>query len=310
VTNDNSASETVREFELHAADGTEIFTRCWAPRDAARAVVVVAHGMSEHSNRYARVARALTDHGYVVYAPDHRGHGRTASSTGVGRTGPGGVEAIVEDLDLVRAQAVDAHPGRAVVLFGHSMGAMLSQAYAERYGDRLAGLALSGTPGVPQGFDAVRDAVRQAAEGGMADAPVSVLGGIGGDPATTRTAFDWLSRDSSEVDAYLADPYCGENHPMTYAFLAAFMTLAVETTGPDAIARIPTKLPIALMTGEADAASNMGENVRELERRMRAAGLSVESYWYPGARHEILNELNRDEVTGDLLAWIDRVTSG
>jgi alpha-beta hydrolase superfamily lysophospholipase len=77
---------------------------------------------------------------------------------------------------------------------------------------------------------------------------------------------------------------------------------------PESIARIPSSLPILLMTGEQDPASNMGANVRELEKRMRDAGLSVETIWYPEARHEILNEINRDEVTADLVAWIDRVT--
>jgi len=291
-----------------AGDGVEIFYRRWLP-DEARAVVLIAHGMGEHSGRYERVGRALTDREYAVYAPDHRGHGRTAASTGVGKVGPSGVEAILDDLEALRSTAVSELPGRPVLLFGHSMGALLSQAYAERRGDQLAGLVLSGSPGAAEGVETILDMVRQAVEAGMADDAVSVLEGIGEQAPSTRTNFDWLSRDDAEVDAYLADPYCGSNHPMTYGFLFAFMTLAKETTLPESIAHIPSKLPILLMTGEEDAASNMGENVRELERRMRAAGLSVSARWYPGARHEILNETNRDEVTADLVGWLDVVAS-
>src|SRR5262245_10775011 len=118
------------ELTLPAEDGTAIFYRRWVPDGYPRAIVLVAHGMSEHAGRYARVAGALTDSGYAVYAPDHRGHGRTSSSTGVGRVGPSGIEAVLDDLDALRARALDEQTGRSVVLFGHSMGALLSQAYA------------------------------------------------------------------------------------------------------------------------------------------------------------------------------------
>jgi alpha-beta hydrolase superfamily lysophospholipase len=297
------------ELTLPAEDGTEVFYRRWVPDGDARAVVLVAHGMSEHSGRYGRLAGALTDNGYAVYVPDHRGHGRTSSSTGVGRLGPSGIEAVLDDLDALRARAMDEQTGRSVVLFGHSMGALLSQAYVEQHGEGLAGLALSGSPGAAEGIETMLEMVTQAVDGGMGDEPVSALSGFNADDGSARTPFDWLSRDEAEVDAYIADQYCGENHPMTYGFFAALMTMTLESMTPEAIARIPADLPILLMTGEADPASDMGDGVRELEKRMRDANLSVEALWYPGARHEILNEINRDEVTADLLAWLDRVVS-
>jgi alpha-beta hydrolase superfamily lysophospholipase len=297
------------ELTLPAEDGTEVFYRRWVPDGDARAVVLVAHGMSEHSGRYGRLAGALTDNGYAVYVPDHRGHGRTSSSTGVGRLGPSGIEAVLDDLDALRARAMDEQTGRSVVLFGHSMGALLSQAYVEQHGEGLAGLALSGSPGAAEGIETMLEMVTQAVDGGMGDEPVSALSGFNADDGSARTPFDWLSRDEAEVDAYIADQYCGENHPMTYGFFAALMTMTLESMTPEAIARIPADLPILLMTGEADPASDMGAGVRELEKRMRDANLSVEALWYPGARHEILNEINRDEVTADLLAWLDRVVS-
>jgi alpha-beta hydrolase superfamily lysophospholipase len=296
------------ESQFNAPDGVEVFYRRWLPEGEPRAIVLVAHGMSEHSGRYGRLADALTGAGYAVYAPDHRGHGRTSASTGVGRLGPDGVDAIVRDLDALRELAVAEQGARPVVLFGHSMGALLSQAYTERHGDALVALALSGSPGAHEGLEAMAEMMQQAVDAGMADEPLSALAGFGDATSETRTAFDWLSRDEAEVDAYIADPYCGENHPMTYGFVAGLMTLTNDVMAPTAIARIPTTLPILLLTGEADAASNNGEAVRELEKRMRAAGLRVEAIWYPEARHEILNEINRDEVTADLVGWIDRIT--
>src|SRR5947208_6245043 len=271
-------SAAADESTLTADDGVEVFYRRWLPdgdAGAIRAVVLVAHGMSEHSGRYARLAGALIDRGYAVYAPDHRGHGRTSSSTGVGRMGPSGIQGVLADLGRLRAVAVEEHAGKPVVLFGHSMGALLSQAYAERHGEGLAGLALSGSPGAAEGFEAMVDMVQQAVDGGMADEPLSALAGFNADAASARTPFDWLSRDDAEVDAYIADPHCGENHPMTYGFLAAFMTGKLESMTTEAIGHIPAHLPILLMTGEADPASNMGANVRELEKRMRDAGLAV-----------------------------------
>ena len=294
------------ELTLRAPDGVEVFHRRWSPAET-RFVVVLAHGMAEHSGRYERVATALTSRGAAVYAPDHRGHGRTAEATGVGRLGSAGIDAIVDDLELLRRRAVDEHPDVPVVLVGHSMGALLSQAYAEAHGSVLAGLVLIGSPGWAEGIHDMLAMVRQAVDAGMANEPVAALEGFQTDAATARTPFDWLSRDEAEVDAYIADPYCGSAHPMTYGFLAEVMALGVRVMAPEAIASIPQQLPILLMTGEADAASDSGANVRALVGRMQDAGLSVSSIWYPGARHEILNEINRDEVEADLLAWLEKV---
>ena len=280
-------------------------TDAGCPRTNPAAAVLIAHGMSEHSGRYQRIAGRLRDAGYAVYAPDHRGHGRTSASTGVGRAGPSGVEGIVGDLDQLRRLAEDEVGGGPVVLVGHSMGALLAQVYAERHGDTLAGVALSGSTGVNEALTAMIDMLRQVVDGGMGDEPAAALAGFG--DGSGRTPFDWLSRDDAEVDAYIADPYCGEQHPVTYGFLGGLLDLGGEVMEPSSLAGIPASLPILLMTGTQDPVSNLSEGVRELERRMVEAGLDVEAIWYEGARHEILNETNRDEVEADLVAWIDRV---
>jgi len=296
----------VDELGFQTADGAHVFYRRWMPdNDDPRAAVLIAHGMSEHSGRYRRIAGRLRDAGYAVYAPDHRGHGRTSTSTGVGRLGPGGTDGVLDDLDHLRQLAEAEVGGARVVLFGHSMGAVFAQAYAERHGDTLTGLVLSGSPGVNENLGALIEMLGQAVDGGMADDAMPGMSAMS-DPSG-RTPFDWLSRDAAEVDAYLADPYCGDQHAMTYGFLAAFLEMSAEVMDPSRVASIPGPLPIFLMTGDQDPASNMGEGVRALEQRMRAAGLTVQATWYAGARHEILNETNRNDVEADLLAWIDWV---
>ena len=290
------------EHSFTDADGVEVFYRSW-PLDGAKATVVIAHGMSEHSGRYDRFARALNDAGYAAYALDHRGHGRTGDGTGAGRLGAGAPDALVEDLH--RLVEIAAGDGRAVVVFGHSMGSMITQAYVTRHGDAVAAYVLSGCPGVMEGGAETAAALEAAVQGGMGDEPADLLGGIG--DAGGRTKYDWLSRDEAEVDKYIADAYCGDSNPMTYGVLAALFGLVGPSMEAEAIASIPAALPVLLITGSDDPVAT---GTRDLEQRLRDRGLAVTSHWYEGARHEVLNETNRDEITADVARWLDGVTGG
>lgn len=239
------------EVDAHSftdPDGVEVFYRRW-PHDEAKGVIVIAHGASEHSGRYDRFARVLNDHGYAVYAIDHRGHGRTAESAGRGRMGPGGGDRLLDDLhDLVERARAEAG-GVPVTLFGHTMGSMIGQAYAGRYGDGLAGYVLSGCPGPRDGAAEMVAAMQAAVDSGMGDEPLDLLGQFNAAFEPARASDDWLSCD------------------------------------PD----------------------GMGANARELERRLRGAGLEVTARYYPDARHELLNETNRDEVHADVIEWLASV---
>ena len=294
------------EQRLQGSDGVDLFYRRWRVAGAP-AAVVIAHGMSEHSGRYDRLATAINEQGWSAYAPDHRGHGRTAASTGVGKAGASGMDGILSDLDALVDVARRETGADRVVLLGHSMGSMLSQAWAERYGDKLIGLALSGSPGVPEAVAELAAGLTAAVDAGMADEPLDTLAGFNGAFEPARTPFDWLSRDDAEVDAYVADPLCGSEMPMTYGFVAGLLEMTADAMTPEGLGRIPTRVPVLLLTGEADPVSDGGKGVRELEARMRAAGLDVTALYYPDARHEVFNETNRDEVTGDLLAWMGKI---
>src|SRR5438132_1266603 len=127
------------ESTFFDADGFEVFYRSWLPAGEPQLIVLIAHGMSEHSARYSRVAELLTGNGYAVYALDHRGHGRTADSTGTGRAGESGMDGVLADIDQLADIAAAAHPSVRLVLLGQSMGSMLANAYAVQHGDRLSG---------------------------------------------------------------------------------------------------------------------------------------------------------------------------
>lgn len=291
------------------ADGIEIGYRRWLP-PTARGIVVVLHGASEHGGRYDRFATALVDEGWAVYAIDHRGHGLTSKSTGRGIMGPRGGDGMLDDIDGLRAVAVDEHGDVPLVVFGHSMGSLIALAYVERSGTGLHGCVLSGSPGVSEGVADMAAMVRQMADGGMADTTLEALSPFNASFEPARTPYDWLSRDEAEVDAYIADPDCGDELPFTYGFLAEIMHLTAAATGRDAIESIPVGLPLLLVSGERDAASNDAANVRALELVLRETGHDVTARYYPDARHEVLNEINRDEVTADIVGWLRALPSG
>lgn len=290
-------------------DGVDISYRTW-PVSSPRGIVLIAHGASEHSGRYDRFARYLNERGYAVYGVDHRGHGATSAATGVGVGGPRGWNGMVDDLhELAGLARAEAGPA-PLVLFGHSMGSFLSQLFIERYGSEIDGVVLSGSSGGIAALDDTIALLESISAGGQGGDPAPIFGPLNAAFEPGRTPFDWLSRDEAEVDAYIADPWCGDNAPLTIDFVIEMMKGGRETWDPAAEQRVPSDLPVLFITGEADPVSEGGTTVRELEARYRANGVKdVEARYYPKARHELLNETNRDAVSADVAAWLDRITA-
>ncbi|MGY1603236.1 alpha/beta fold hydrolase [Geodermatophilus sp. SYSU D00815] len=296
---------------LQAVDSVRICYRRWQPDGDVRGTVQIVHGASEHSARYGRLADALVARGLAVYAMDLRGHGRTAEGTGVGRFGGLGVERVLDDVAGLHRVMTHEHPGVHRVLVGHSMGSIIALAAAERDGDDLTGLVLSGPIGVaPHLTDAVT-ALDAAVASGMGDRVLDALGAFNQPFEPARTPFDWLSRDPAEVDAYVSDPLCGERMPLTHAYAAGVFGMAVRAASPEAVADLPDGLPVLLLSGSRDPVGGIdGSQVTALADVLRARGLPVEQHLYPDARHEVFNETNREEVTADLLAWLDQRLDG
>ena len=302
-----TASAEMRQLE--APDGVSVTYRRWlpaGPETLVRGTVQIVHGASEHSARYGRLAGELTARGLAVYALDLRGHGLTASSSGVGRFGPAGVDGALDDVDAVDQVMAREQPGVPRVLLGHSMGSIIALAAAERSGTGLTGLVLSGPIGVSPQLPDMVSALDEAIAAGAGDNPLDALGAFNQPFEPARTPFDWLSRDPAEVDAYVADPLCGDQMPLTVAYAAAVFGLSVRAASADAVAALPAALPVLLLSGERDPVG--GENaaqVHALAALLRERGLPVEQHVYPDARHEVFNETNRDEVTADLLTWLE-----
>ena len=289
--------EASTRFTYPAKDGTEIAGYRWDPAGQPRGAVQLTHGMGEHVQRYGALARALTGRGLVVYGQDHRGHGATARSADeLGQLGPDGWTQLVDDIDLLVSRIRDEQPGLPLVLLGHSMGSFAVQQYLLDHSDRVDAVVLTGTTALDQ-LEPALDL----------DKPIDLaMFNAAFEPA--RTEFDWLSRDEAIVDAYIADPRCGFGIDTDAA--KDMFAGARRVADPGQVAAVRSDLPLYIAAGELDPVNANLALLNVLAGRYRAAGLTdVTVRTYPGARHEILNETNRDQVVADILEWIDQVLS-
>ena len=268
-------------------DGLELATYEWDVAEP-RGVLQVAHGLAEHSARYDRFARALNAAGYSVRACDHRGHG--ASIAGApGDFGAAGFEGLIADLAAYGASLNSDLP---VFLFAHSMGSFAAQSVILTHSAQYAGVVLSGSTAL----DSLAAGLAQS------EGPVGLEAFNAG--FENRTGYEWLSRDETEVDRYVADPLCGFDLPADT--VPALFGAAATLADSGALSGIRSDLPLLIASGSADPLSGGGQLVQVLGQRYRDAGLvDVTVQVYDGARHEILNETNRDEVASDIVAWLD-----
>ena len=272
-------------------DGTTLATYCWGEGLADRkGVVQVAHGIAEHAQRYGRLAQRLVDAGYVVHATDHRGHGHSVSSAeGLGHFD---FTALVADVADFGASLREQNSGLPLFLVAHSMGSFAAQTVVLDHSAQYDGAVLSGSTAL--------DVL--AAELAKAEGPVGLEAFNAG--FEHRTGYEWLSRDEAEVDAYVADPLSGFDLPDDA--VPQLFGGAARLGDPTALAGIRSDLPVLITSGDADPISGAGALVGLLGQRYCDAGLTdVTVTLYPEARHEIFNEINRDEVTADVIAWLD-----
>jgi alpha-beta hydrolase superfamily lysophospholipase len=284
-------------FSYTSDDGTQIAAYRWDPAGEPRAAVQLTHGMGEHAQRYDHVARALNEAGFVVYAQDHRGHGASADPEELGNLGKGSWAGLVDDIGLLSARIRAEHPGLPLILVGHSMGSFAVQQYMLGHSDDADGVVLTGTAAI--------DLLEGALD---LDQPID-LSAFNAPFQPARTDYDWLSRDEATVDAYAADPRCGFGIDTDSA--KAMFAGSRRGADPAQVAAIRPGLPVYIAVGEADPVNGGLTLLTPLTERYEAAGLTdVTVRTYPGARHEVLNETNRDEVIAELRSWIERVATG
>jgi alpha-beta hydrolase superfamily lysophospholipase len=302
------------EFTFKDEENAEIFCYKWSPDrpEKLKGAVQISHGMAEMSSRYERLATALTSAGYAVYANDHRGHGRTALSLdNIGYPGDtDGFTWMVRDMRKLSSIIKAENPGVRLFLLGHSMGSFLSQMYAQLYGDELDGLILSGTNGkqglaLDLGILVSRLEIKM--KGRRAKSPTLnslSFGSFNKSFQPARTEFDWLSSDPSEVDKYVKDDYCGGI--FTAGFFHDFFKGLKEIEKPSNMAKIPKELPVYIFSGEKDPVGGFTKGVLQLVEAYKSLGMKdVTCRLYKEGRHEMLNEINRDQVIADLIDWLN-----
>jgi len=282
------------EFNFTSSDGLRVACFRWDSRGPVRGVIQIAHGMGEHIQRYGEFIDALVSAGVTVYGNDHRGHGLTASSAKqFGDFGNGGFDLLVEDMLRLSRIAKDENPNLPFILFGHSMGSFAAQQYVLDHSREIDALILSGSGAL--------DGLARLATSAPAGSNV-----LNANFEPARTPFDWLSRDTAVVDAFMSDPLCfAELQPKAFA---SFLGAASELSDLLRLRNIRDDLPIYLFSGSEDPVGQRLEGLDLLIHRYEKAGLyDISHDFYKGGRHEMLNEVNRDEVRERLLAWISSI---
>ncbi len=279
-----------------AADGVEIATYSWTEASVPpKGVVQIAHGLAEHAMRYDRFATALNNAGFVVYATDHRGHGRTGQDN-LGDFGSAGFDGLIADVAQLGATLAADHGELPVFLFAHSMGSFAAQSIIADGAEPYAGVVLSGSTAL----DVLAANMAEAEEPAGLEAF-----NVGFEH---RTGYEWLSRDEAEVDKYVADPWCGFDTPPET--IPSLFAQAGRLADSEVLSRVRSDLPILLASGSDDPLAGGGQLIELVAQRYRDAGVKdVTAKVYDSARHEILNETNRDEVTADIINWLEAHTA-
>lgn len=305
-------------FESKTGEGM-IQADLYQPEDTPRLLVQIVHGMAEHKERYQAFCEFLVDRGYAVCIHDQAGHGASISEPDQkGYFGfPDGCDRVEDDLDEAanKASSLIAQSGNSPsslprVLLGHSMGSFIVRDYATRPGIRQAGLILSGTSGKVAlstlGYCLASCSIRIHGPK-HPDALLEKMNASGRLKRIhpVRTPFDWLTRDTAIVDQYMSDPLCG--FMFTSAGYRDLITWVRRVSKKDWAGKVPKETPILLVSGDEDPVGQYGAGPREVADRLRKTDHNVSLHMYKGARHEILNEINRLEVWDNIAQWLSSV---
>lgn len=300
-------------FQLNADDGHAIAVYHW-PTINPRGVVHMLHGMAEHGGRYARLADALNNAGWVLVAHDHRGHGRSVGKNELRGhfADADGWQKVLGDVSAVQDWIGQQHPGLPRVLMGHSMGSFIALAWAREHSASLDGLLLSSTDMKPLWLYRVFRWVLKMAHwrrGGRGISPL--IRALSFDAFAKKikqrnTDYDWLSRDAGEVALYIDDPLCGHDCTVQLWTDMIGALAGIRATGT---ATLDAQLPVYMIAGDNDPMSDFGAGVRRLEKMLHDGGTeNLRVDMYAGGRHELLNDTERDAVTSRIVDWLDQIT--
>ena len=302
-----------QDFYFQSSTGrTSIHALKCVPDSKPRAVVQIAHGIAEHIDRYRPFMEFLADNGFVVAGNDHLGHGksiRVPEEQGFFAEKDGWWR-VVDDMDKLHDIMSKEYPALPYVLFGHSMGSFLTRTYLIKHPDKYDAVILSGTghqsPALVLGGNAAASVMAKlnGAMGDGAKLDSLAFGTYLNKIENPRTKFDWLSRDTEQVDKYIADPLCGFVGKI--GLYRDMMQGIKFITDKKNIAQMNKEKPVYFMSGDGDPVGDYGKGVERAYKAFCDAGLhDVFMRLYPGGRHEMLNETNKEQVYQDILNWLN-----
>lgn len=276
-----------------------------------KASILILHGMAEHQKRYQAFAQFLVKSGYDVYSYDHRGHGTDKKLSDLGFfSAEKGYQLVVDDAIAVSEYIEKNNRSNKFFLFGHSMGSIIARNVIQLY-DKYNGVVICGTPYPPRlltNMGLLLASMIKRFKGAKHLSPFLsnlMFGGKKYTSLSTRTAFDWLSRSNPVVGAYMHDPYCG--FTCTASFYHDLLKLTQHAAKKNLIKLTRTELPLYVIAGEKDPVGSYGKDTQKYLSLLKKMGFSnLTSKLYPECRHELLNELNNEEVYNDIRQWISK----
>ncbi|HFL2394841.1 alpha/beta hydrolase [Clostridioides difficile] len=300
-------------FTFKGEEGLDIYTYKWEDENIKKpkAVIQIAHGMAETAQRYETFAKVLTKNGYIVYINDHRGHGKTAKIIeNVGHLAEKeGFRCLVEDMYTLTNIIKKENEDLPIYLFGHSMGSFASQRYIMDYSNNLSGLILCGSNG-KQGIILnlahliINREIKKYGRRSKSNKINNLI--FGGEiiRRNEKTKFDWLSRDKEQVEKYINDPFCGV--VCSCGFFYDLVQGLKEIEDKENLKKVPFDIPIYIISGDKDPIGKNGKGVLRLRDRYIKLGVKdVTCKLYKDGRHELLNEINREEVFEDIICWLN-----
>ena len=282
----------------------------WTPEESPKAVVQIVHGIAEFIERYDEFAAYLNGLGFLVVAEDHMGHGQSVGENGIQGYFHGGWFTAVEDTMTLLRETQAAYPDIPYVLFGHSMGSFMARTILCKYPDSgISAAVICGTGWQPAALlPPVTRFIEAVCRKDGEDKPSAVVenlvfGSYNKRVEHPRTAYDWLSRDAKIVDAYIAHPMCG--FTPTAGLLREMMKGLTYIEKPAHLEAMKKDLPVFFVAGGDDPVGSYGKGVKRAVGEFKKAGMTdVSCRIYPLCRHEILNEINRQEIFEDIGGWL------
>ena len=304
---------TFKDFYFNSSTGkNKIHARMCVPDAEPRAIVQIIHGIAEYIGRYDEFMSFLADNGIIAVGTDHLGHGKSIESEE--QTGffayDNGWDYVVRDEEVLRLAMHENYPELPIIVFGHSMGSFMARTLLIRYPDAFNAAIISGTGN--QGAALVNGGLfmgnlvtgLRGAHHYSKFLNNLAFGSYNKIYENPKTEYDWLSRDEANVQKYIDDPLCG--FIPSCSLFRDMMTGVKFITNKKNLTAMNKDMPVYFMSGDMDPVGECGKGVQKAYNNFLEAGMKdVSIKLYPGGRHEMLNEINKDEVYADILAWLN-----